>query len=159
MANSEFPTYFITPVLDRYLVYAPLHQFSVILDEAGVSQFENARSGAGGEYDPVVVEILQHLSEPAAELEFPRGKITSPLFLGFITTRGCNMKCKYCDFVPSGHSGDVMEFALARSGIDAYLRLLTEMDIRKVRSSSSGANLSFGILLSNSSLHMRVMRQ
>jgi uncharacterized protein len=126
MANSEFPTYFITPVLDRYLVYAPLHQFSVILDEAGVSQFGNARSGAVGEYDPVVVEILQHLSRPAAELEIPRGKITSPLFLGFITTRGCNMKCKYCDFVPSGHSGDVMEFALARSGIDAYLRLLTE---------------------------------
>lgn len=126
MVKSDFPTYFITPVLDRYLVYAPLHQFSVILDEGELKQFEKAQSGVGGEFDWVVAEILQHLNGPAGELKISRGKITAPLFLGFITTRGCNMKCNYCDFVPSGHSEAVMESTLARSSVDAYLRLLKE---------------------------------
>jgi len=127
MVASDFPTCFITPVVeDRYLVYAPLHQFSALLDERELRQFENARSGVGGEFDRVVSEMVQRLGKPVGGLGVPRGTITSPLFLGFITTRGCNMKCNYCDFVPSGPAEDVMEFELARSGVDAYLRLLAE---------------------------------
>ena len=127
MVASDLPTCFITPVVeDRYLVYAPLHQFSAILDAGELSLFENAKSGAGGEIDRMVSEMVQRLGKPVGGLGIPRGTITSPLFLGFITTRGCNMKCNYCDFVPSGPVEDVMEFELARSGVDAYLRLLTK---------------------------------
>ena len=60
MVASDSPTCFISPVVeDRYLVYAPLHQFSAILDARELRQFESAKSGGGGKFDHVVSELVQ----------------------------------------------------------------------------------------------------
>ncbi|HLO34255.1 MAG TPA: radical SAM protein [Anaerolineales bacterium] len=126
MAQSIYPTYFTAPVLDQYLVYAPLQGFSVILNENRLRQLESLRFGTHEEIEPVISEIAQRLDCPAVAPERPEGKIKAPLFLGLITTRGCNMSCRYCDFNAPEDSHNDMELGLARASIDAYLHLLAE---------------------------------
>ncbi|MEA4906034.1 MAG: radical SAM protein [Anaerolineaceae bacterium] len=50
--------------------------------------------------------------------------MSDPYFLGLLPTRGCNMACRYCDFL----SGDVqvMSIDTVRRSVDAYLDLLCQ---------------------------------
>src|SRR5512134_2561390 len=112
MTDAIQPTYFVTPVLERYLVYAPLQQFSVLLDENGLQQLEIARVGGREGLDPLISEIARRLASPITAPGSARGNIKAPLFLGLITTRGCNMDCRYCDFSTLRHSPAVMDLDL-----------------------------------------------
>jgi uncharacterized protein len=129
MPPSGIPTYFTAPFLDRYLVYAPLQRFSAILTDDSLKQLESALLTGNNNFDLVISEIVQRLDSIPIASQSMGGKIRTPLFLGLITTRGCNMACRYCDFNVSANSQSVMTLGLARAGIDAYLNLLAENGI------------------------------
>ena len=74
--------------------------------------------------DAAIQPLLAELSRPYARPAAPAGPLTSPLFLGLITTRGCNMACQYCDFAAPKRASPIMRVELARAAIDSYLALL-----------------------------------
>jgi uncharacterized protein len=129
MPPSVYPTYFALPVLDRYLVYAPLQRFSAILTEDSLKRLEDTLFTRNNNVDPVISEIVRRLDNAPIPPQSIKGEIKAPLFLGLITTRGCGMACRYCDFSPSANSRSAMSLDLARASIDAYLNLLTENGI------------------------------
>ncbi len=129
MIRPVYPTYFVTPVADRHLIYAPLHGLSAILNGGQLTQLRRAYRGEVDDVDPAIVEMARWLAEPMRPPAIPQGRIASPLFLGIITTRDCDMNCRYCDFVPSEQRRAVMDLETARAGVDAYLRLLAENGI------------------------------
>ena len=81
------------------------------------------QTGQAGEN--VVSQVLQQMLQPPAFTPTLRsGPLASPLFLGLIPTRGCNMGCRYCDFAAPKKSSPVMDVEMARNAIDAYFNLL-----------------------------------
>ena len=51
------------------------------------------------------------------------------MFLGFITTWKCNLRCLYCDFVHPDHNAPAMSMETAKVGLDYYFDLLTSSQI------------------------------
>jgi len=115
---------FVLPVLNRYLVYAPLHGFAALVDQAAIGYIRTAlhretKDGAGALGE--IVDGLQAGGRPAPEAR--RGPIR-PLFLGLIPTRDCNLACAYCGFLPKGEASQVMDLSLARDAVAWYLELV-----------------------------------
>ncbi len=73
----------------------------------------------------VLQDLVDRLRWPALPDPCARsGPLDNPIFLGLIPTRGCNLDCRYCDFVAPKKSSPVMDLDIARSAVDAYLRML-----------------------------------
>jgi len=106
-------------VNDKYLIYAPLHQFSALVNKQA---FQIIRRGllnknfSGGELAPIIEKLK--LKREAPRISNMGG--LDPIFLGLIPTRGCNMNCQYCDFSAPKQSSPIMEFSTARQAINAY---------------------------------------
>lgn len=118
-------TVFIVPVLDRYLFYAPLHQLTALIDEAGISAISAGLESSGKHSHPTIQPIVEWLLDKPINLPTERvGPIVSPIFLGLIPTRGCNLGCRYCDF-PSSTQTEPMGLDLARDAVDEYFELIS----------------------------------
>ncbi|NWF69126.1 MAG: radical SAM protein [Chloroflexi bacterium] len=122
---------FFVPVGDKYLLYAPLHRLSAVLNQSALRSLRDAlRTNADS--PPALSAIVQKLRDNALPMPGARrgalrdGLPPQPMFLGLIPTRGCNLGCPYCDFAAPKTRSAVMDVALARDAIDAYLRLLAE---------------------------------
>ncbi len=112
---------FILPVLNLFLLYAPLHTFAALVAPAATDQIRRALLfgqdvGAGS-----VRNIVEHLRGATAPVPQPRQGEFVPAFLGLIPTRGCNLACTYCAFLTSQGAGQVMDLRLARTAIEWYL--------------------------------------
>jgi uncharacterized protein len=121
---------FIVPVLDQYLVYAPLHSLAALVDSLAVCRIRDSllapgEPGAGPLQD--LVGLFRSQSRPAPQ---PKSGAFSPAFLGLIPTRGCNLGCKYCGFLAAEEPDEVMDLELARDAIDWYLGLVSKAGIR-----------------------------
>jgi uncharacterized protein len=127
--QSENPTFFITPILDRYLLYAPLQRFAMILESDELERLKVTCDAGLDQVDEPGASIVPPPAILASSPRVDHGTIKSPLFLGLITTRKCNMGCKYCDFVAPVASRAVMKPEMARAAVDAYLRILAENKI------------------------------
>ena len=126
LASNESPqddSVFVLPVLEQYLIYAPLHNLAALVDGLAANRIRDSLLGPG---DPEVgslaelVGLLRSKVQPAPQ---PKGGAFSPAFLGLIPTRGCNLGCAYCSFLPDKEPDDVMDLELARDAIDWYLGL------------------------------------
>lgn len=117
---------FSVPVLDRRLIYAPLHDLVALVDARGAETLRVGLSApASTTFGPSIVGLLDRLRASGAAAPTARdGPVEDPLFLGLIPTRGCNMACPYCDFAAPKAHGPVMSRALARRAIDAYFDLI-----------------------------------
>lgn len=122
---------FAVPVLDNYLLYAPLHNLLALVDRRAAQAIQaGLRSAAASAY-PQVQQILSVLQAPSQSAPTARsGALQEPLFLGIIPTRGCNLGCRYCDFPMPKQKEPLMSLALAREAVDAYLQVLVQNDRR-----------------------------
>jgi uncharacterized protein len=112
---------FAVPVLDKYLVYAPLNQTAALINHGALTRLRAGReSGVHPDLDALCAQLGSVAVRPLAR----SGPITDPIFLGIIPTRGCNMTCRYCDFVAPQHAHAPMTLETARAAVDAYLDLL-----------------------------------
>lgn len=121
---------FCTPIQNKYLIHAPLHRLTALMNEQAMVQLKEGLLGH--------VQVTSNLSALVDQLQTPliptpsprTSAAISPLFLGIIPTRGCNMGCHYCDFAAPKHGSPVMSLDMARNAIDAYFELLGESDDR-----------------------------
>lgn len=123
---------FSVPILDKILLYAPLHNLLALVDRGAIREIEaGLESGTPSHYPQVeeLLSVLRALSQPPPAAR--RGVLREPLFLGLIPTRGCNLGCCYCDFPAPNAKTPVMSLELARQAIDAYLHQLSNNQLRR----------------------------
>jgi uncharacterized protein len=127
--SSPLPVYSL-PILDKFLVYAPLHHLVTLVNRDAVSEIRSAVHSGKTPAEAVrpVLEILAAPGDPPPSVR--TGALNDPLFLGLITTRGCNMGCRYCDFPAPKSSSPEMTLDLARRALDSYFRLLQDSGSR-----------------------------
>jgi uncharacterized protein len=108
---------FLIPVLDKWLLYAPLHKTSALINHSAArilrEQFGRDIPGELGELGRLLA------SEPPIAAPKPIEGEFIPSCLGIIPTRGCNMHCIYCNFGgPSANKDDCMSPELAVDALD-----------------------------------------
>ncbi len=122
---------FAVPIGKKFLLYAPLHKFSALVNRAALHSIHTALT-TGDTVSPTLEPIVKPLQRPTIPVPAARtGYLTTPLFLGIIPTRGCNLACRYCDFAAPKKNNDVMDIGLARCAVDAYLSLICEAGNQK----------------------------
>jgi uncharacterized protein len=119
---------FSIPILDKFLFYAPLHHYAAILEKEELNLLYLSLAKEANDGDPNIPSWVK--SPDCKTPVVPIGPITNPLFLGLITTRDCNMRCRYCDFSNAPEIGKVLSFELAKVAIDAYLDLLGQSGMK-----------------------------
>jgi uncharacterized protein len=121
LSEMQSQDIFCIPILDRYLLYAPRHDFTALVNRSAVralrSGLETSTSVPVGMQD--LLAQLKTSGTPAPELR--RGPALDPIFLGLIPTRDCNMDCRYCDFDKAEAGPREMSIETARSALDAYI--------------------------------------
>ena len=118
---------FAVPIKDKYLVHAPLHDFTALVNAAAVRQIQAGLLSDTASVHQALQPIVNRLrSTSDAAPQARSGKITSPFFLGLIPTRGCNMGCPYCDFSAPKTSSESMDLNLARESINMYMDIMAE---------------------------------
>jgi uncharacterized protein len=126
---------FVLPILDQYLVYAPLSDLASLVDAAAVSSirdgFARGQSTGSPQLDGLADALFQ-----AGPVPMPNQGAFEPSFLGLLPTRDCNLACEYCGFLPKDEAGEVMDLELARAAVAWYLELVK-------RSGASAAEVHF----------------
>ena len=123
--NNSTHSIFIIPVQDKYLLYAPLHELSALLNEAAALQLKQALVASDpGSAAPELADLLSVLQSPPTQNPDRTGEL-DPQFLGIIPSRRCNMSCVYCDFGANLAPEEVIDPEIVISAID-YFAALTE---------------------------------
>lgn len=124
---SAIQDIFVLPIADKVLIYAPLHNLAALVDQRAAEQLRLGLCGALEIQSGRLQELLNILQEDGRYIPQPRqGSRDKPLFLGLVTTRGCNMSCLYCDFAAPKLASPMMDPVIARDAIDSYLEWLVE---------------------------------
>jgi len=117
---------FAVPIGKVYLLYAPLHHLSAIINQSALFEIKYCIQSGNSAVNELK-SVISAITLPPERTPQPRtGEIDNPYFLGLLPTRGCNMACKYCDFL-SGET-QVMSFDIARRSVDGYLDILRRND-------------------------------
>lgn len=112
---------FALPLKDKWLLYAPLHGISALVNNAAVNALqEPARNTHSAELD----QLRKDLSRAPVALPDSKKGDFIPAFLGFLPTRDCNLSCKYCGFRAGSSPQKSMSIDLAVRCIDWYAKLL-----------------------------------
>jgi uncharacterized protein len=106
---------FAIPVLDRWIVHAPLHDVTALVNQASVAEL---RQGASGARSKPLAELAATLRAEPAAMPRPLAGDPVPSFLGIIPTRGCNLHCAYCGFGGPGASKKQIDPAIAVAAVD-----------------------------------------
>jgi uncharacterized protein len=126
--NGSIQELFTLPIAGKVLIYAPLHDLAALVDGQAAEQLRQGLTGNTDIQNASLLGLLDTLRADGREQPQPRqGGPGKPLFLGLVTTRGCNMGCIYCDFAAPKQTSPLMEPLVARDAIDAYLAWLVEM--------------------------------
>jgi len=111
---------FIVPVLDAFLLYAPLHGISALLNESAVLALKRGLDmGRRSHGDAELNALIEQLRLPATRDPDRTGAL-DPQFLGIIPSRRCNMACVYCDFGEDEGRQEVIEPDIVIAAIDDY---------------------------------------
>jgi uncharacterized protein len=94
MSTTSRSSVFVVPVLDRWLVYAPLHGVSAFVNGSAARLLRAGGRGASG----ALAELVGELQQPPPSAPAPPEGDIAPSFLGIMPTRGCNLACVYCNF-------------------------------------------------------------
>ena len=86
---------FVVPVLDRWLVYAPLHQVAAIVNTRAATALRN---GDTAHATGSLADLIDALRRSPSHVPAPLHGDPCPSFLGIMPTRGCNLACVYCNF-------------------------------------------------------------
>lgn len=113
------------PLGSDFLVYNPLRGSCALINAGALSLLRQSLNGYSLR-NSTLAPLWNALTGTYEPLRPRQGPITSPLFLGLIPTRGCNMGCHYCDFSAPKYSDNLMTTQIARDALDAYFALLQE---------------------------------
>jgi radical SAM protein with 4Fe4S-binding SPASM domain len=113
---------FSVPVGDKYLLYAPLQQFLALVNQKAENEIRRNLLAASPVNSPVS-PFIQALKSSETSIASIRNPFDDSAFLGIIPTRGCNARCRYCDFAAPRPSRETISISLARESINAYLLL------------------------------------
>lgn len=136
---SQYAPIFSIPLNDCHLIFSPFHQLAGLVEQKYMPLIVNAmrEPHAPDKSLPANIrEIMRSLNKPTRQLLPPSGKISRPLFLGFITTWKCNLGCLYCDFVHADAQAPAMSMETAKAALDYYFDLLASSQI-------TGADIQF----------------
>jgi uncharacterized protein len=85
---------FLIPVLDQWMLHAPLHGVTALVNHAAAKSIQRGDATVGGQ----VGELIDELQHTTAAVPQPLEGDVCPSFLGIMPTRGCNLACVYCNF-------------------------------------------------------------
>ena len=94
------PQIFVIPLVEKQLLYAPLHAIAAILDQSSVQQIRSYFSDDSVQLAVGLKHLAEVLAEPAEYTPEPRVGEVIPSALGILSTRACNLACRYCGFLP-----------------------------------------------------------
>ncbi|MBE0697145.1 MAG: radical SAM protein [Anaerolineaceae bacterium] len=120
---------FALPVMDKVLIYAPLQGLVALVDQLAADQLRKGIAGDEPIENAKLKALIADLQTPQDIPQPRQGGMGAPLFLGLVTTRGCNMGCKYCDFAAPKQTSPIMDLSTARRAIDAYFHVLSQQGI------------------------------
>ena len=123
MEKIIFMEIFSVPVGDKYLLYAPLQQFLALVNKKAEDEVRRHLMDVTSGDSTVVSPFIQAIKSPKTLPSSIRNPVEDSAFLGLIPTRGCNARCRYCDFAAPRPSHETMSISLAREAINAYLLL------------------------------------
>jgi len=104
---------FAVPVLDQWLVYAPLNEVAGLVNGAALRKLSGAQT-----LDGKLGDLAESLRSNGAAPRRRQG-VARPIFLGLIPSRLCNLHCVYCNFGVGGEAPkDRMDPAMAVEAVD-----------------------------------------
>ena len=106
---------YAVPVLDRWLLHAPLHGVSALVNRAAVNRLKQRGPIAGS---GTLAELASRLQTERQTPPRPRDGPAEPRFLGLIPTRACNLRCVYCGFGAANAPCDTMDLRMAAAAVD-----------------------------------------
>jgi uncharacterized protein len=112
---------FIVPVLDQFLLYAPLHRLAALIDRVAARQLKKQLKSQDWDSEGTLGEIAQSLGGEREPTPLPRQGSFIPSFLGLLPTRGCNLGCQYCGFLTGTDGNRVMSLELAQDAVNWYM--------------------------------------
>ncbi len=89
---------FSIPYSGHYLIYAPLADYTALVNTVAFEQLRKAATAGTSHLSSALFQVHQALYDTLHLCPGPKSGSFAPEFVGFITTRGCNMSCVYCDF-------------------------------------------------------------
>ncbi|MBN1936021.1 MAG: radical SAM protein [Anaerolineae bacterium] len=119
---------FVIPLVDQFLIYAPLHGMAALVNRAAVSSLKRAILSGKPANDARLDEIIHVLQTEVVTPPSPKCGNLAPAFLGLLPTRGCNLACRYCSFLATDNDNLVMSLSLAREAVDWYMDLVSQTD-------------------------------
>jgi uncharacterized protein len=123
---------FSIPLDDKFLIYSPLHHLAGLVDQDHFSIIVKAlhtQDFCNQKHTLNKSQLVNELLEPVESPKPPQGFISHPLFLGLITTRGCNMSCRYCDFIRQNKINLPMTMQTVKASVNAYFDILESSQI------------------------------
>ncbi len=122
---------FIIPVINDFIVYAPLVGISALVNRAGILELqeqihlikENKGKPESKLYDLAKDIIQSQIIHPVRK----EGDL-NPEFLGIIPTRSCNGACNYCDFGAAKATSKKMSYQLAAEVVNWYVSILKQQN-------------------------------
>ncbi len=109
------PKVFQIPILDKWLVYAPLQQSAALINRAAASVL---RKGRYQEESGELSDLCDLFRSQSDRIPQPLQGDVNPLFLGIIPTRDCNMGCLYCSFGGAPTKSTYMKPEIAVAAVD-----------------------------------------
>ncbi len=107
---------FAVPVMEQWLIHAPLHGVSALVNKAAVTGLS---TGSQKSADKKIKGLLALLDEETENIPRTNEGPAQPEFLGIIATRSCNLNCGYCGFgACEAAAADQMDLATAAFAVD-----------------------------------------
>lgn len=114
-SSSPSEDVFAVPIAGRWLLYAPLHGASALVNRAAVAQLASGDVRAS---TPALAELFALFQEPTPDCPIVSSGPSAPQFIGLITTRACNLSCRYCAFAAGTAPDKAMDLDLAVAAVD-----------------------------------------
>ncbi len=129
--TAELIPVFAVPVLDRVLVYAPLHSLAALVDDAAARRLRKSLVSGRPVSAPQLDELARILNDDAEPPPSPRQGDFVPSFLGLLPTRGCNLACRYCGFLTADDGEQVMGLEIARDAVNWYMDIVDRAGVER----------------------------
>lgn len=115
MLKSSQNGVFLIPIMDKWLLFAPLCDLFALLNNTAAAEF---RQGHFSEGAAELANLYRDLATKPLRKPSPLKGEICPSFLGIITTRGCNINCVYCNFGGPTSVRENMDPRIAITAID-----------------------------------------
>ena len=112
----QAPDLFAIPVLERVLLYAPLHGLAAIVNAMAARQIKRVVVHRSHGVSDHLREIVQ-IATSKADVPLPKSGEVEPDFLGLLPTRRCNLACRYCGFWTATEPSEDMDLQVAHDAV------------------------------------------